>query len=135
MKIKFKKYQKGKFTNRINSKLTNIFEKNKSFFYLKTLDFGRITVNEIKAFKQILTKKLKKNFSRVVFNFNPNIPITKKPIEVRMGKGKGSVDSFIMKLNSGVVLCRIESVNFFVVLKALKQAKKRFSLKTKVYFF
>ena len=85
MKIKFKKYQKGKFTNRINSKLTNIFEKNKSFFYLKTLDFGRITVNEIKAFKQILTKKLKKNFSRVVFNFNPNIPITKKTYRSKNG--------------------------------------------------
>jgi len=134
MKINYKKHQKGILSNRIKSKLNTIFEKNKKFFYLKSLDFGYLTFNQIKAFKQIINKTLKKFNCHTVYNLNAKIPKTKKPIEVRMGKGKGNVNLFIMKIQSGQILCKIESIHKFLILKAFQEAKKRLPIKTKIYF-
>nr|NP_038186.1 ribosomal protein L16 [Synura synuroidea]AAF36952.1 ribosomal protein L16 [Synura synuroidea] len=133
MNLKYKKQQKGKFYNRINSKPINIFNKNKYNLCLRAKDFGKLTINEIKAFKQNLIKKLKKNFVLVRFYFNPITPITKKPIEVRMGKGKGSVNYFVMKIKPGTMLCKIECLNFTIAKKTLMQAKIRLSIKTQIY--
>lgn len=134
MKINYKKHQKGKLCNRVNSKINNIFDNNKTFFYLKSINFGYLTVNEIKAFKQNLNKKLKKINCHIVYNFNPKLPKTKKPIEVRMGKGKGNVNSFIMKIKTGVYLCKIQSNYKFLVIKALQEAQEKLSIKTKIFY-
>ena len=89
--LKYKKYQKGSLKNKFNSNLLNIYQYNPKFLCLKTQTFGKCTVNQIKAFKQIITKKTKKIKSQFFINIPTNFPITKKPLEVRMGKGKGNV--------------------------------------------
>jgi len=134
MQLNYKKHQKGKLLNRVKSRLGTIFDKNKKFFYLKSLNFGHISYNEIKAFKQIINKKLKKLNCHIIYNLIAKIPKTKKPIEVRMGKGKGSVNLFIMKIKPGVVLCKVESTHKILIFKAFKEAQKRLSIKTKIYF-
>ena len=134
MKRNYKKYQKGKFYNRVRSKLTNIFEKNKKFFYLKATNFGYLTSNEVKSFKQTINKILKKLNSHIIYNLNAVVPKTKKPIEVRMGKGKGNVGLFILKIEPGLILCKIESIYKFLILKAFREAQKRLSIQTRIYF-
>lgn len=129
-KTKFKKQQKGK-----NFKIVNqVFELNKLNFgciALKSISVGRLTAKQIEAMRQSINKIIKK-FGRLIINIFPDTPISKKPIEVRMGKGKGNVDHWIAKIQSGVVLCQIETSSVQLGLKALKAAQYKLPIKTKI---
>jgi large subunit ribosomal protein L16 len=127
----YKKQHKMFNCNKVYSKLSTIYKKNKYFCYIKSVSFGRLTVSQIKSFKQILSKNIKKT-GRLVFSIYPNIPVTKKPIEVRMGKGKGNVDHYIYKIKPGAILCYIETLFVHNILKILNQAQIRLPLKTKI---
>jgi len=88
-KTKFKKQQK-KITFK---KVQRPFEINKLQFGsigLKSISVGRLTFKQIESMYQLLKKRLKR-VGQIFITISPNIPITKKPIEVRMGKGKGNV--------------------------------------------
>jgi large subunit ribosomal protein L16 len=58
--------------------------------------------------------------------------MSKKPLEVRMGKGKGNIDRWIFKVKSGVILCEIEISSYLIGIKALKLAQFKIPLKTKI---
>jgi len=89
-KLKYKKYQKGKFFNTVKSR-SSIFRLKFGCVGLKAITFGKLNVKHLLTFKKTVGKILKKK-GRFLLTIFPNTPITKKPIEVRMGKGKGAVD-------------------------------------------
>lgn len=133
--LKYKKYQKGSLNNKFNSHLTNVYQYNSKFIAIKTQTFGRCSINQIKAFKQIIIKKTKKLKIQFFLNIPTNLPITKKPLEVRMGKGKGNVNTYISKVKKGCLIGKIKYTNlnqFLHLKKIAKNAALRISIKTKI---
>ena len=131
-KQKYKKQYKGKSFNKIHS----VFELNTLKFGsygLKAITTGRLTSKQIEAMVSSINKIIKKT-GRVVLKIFPQTPVSKKPIEVRMGKGKGNVDHFIAKIKAGVILCEVETSSRALALKALSLAQIRLPLKTKIIF-
>ena len=131
-KQKYKKQYKGKSFNKIHS----VFELNTLKFGsygLKAITTGRLTSKQIDAMVSSINKIIKKT-GRVVLKIFPQTPVSKKPIEVRMGKGKGNVDHFIAKIKAGVILCEVETSSRALALKALSLAQIRLPLKTKLIF-
>lgn len=126
--FKFRKQQKGKNITKIFSSSSN---KQFNCLKLKTVDFGKLTSNQLKALKQTITKIIKKR-GRVVFKLFPQTPITKKPTEVRMGKGKGAFSHWVAKVRPGSTICYIESEFLLLTRKALEYAKNRLPIKTKI---
>lgn len=126
--FKFRKQQKGKFFNKIFS---GCFKQQTNCLKLKTLGFGRLTSNQLKSLKQTINKIIKKR-GRVVFKIFPQTPITKKPTEVRMGKGKGAFSHWVAKVQPGTTICYIESEFVLLTRKALEYAKIRLPIKTKI---
>lgn len=88
--FKYKKQQKGKTFNKIKSNL-NLSQLKFGTIGLKTISFGRIDSKQLNSFKKSIIKIIRKK-GKLVLNTFPQTPITKKPIEVRMGKGKGFVN-------------------------------------------
>lgn len=129
-KTKYKKQQKGKNFNRI----TNVYNLNKfnlGSICLKSQGSGRLNSKQIESMRQSIQKIIKKA-GRVIINIFPSTPISKKPVEVRMGKGKGNVSHWIFKVKSGIVLCQIETSNPVIGLKAMQAAQFRLPIKTKI---
>jgi large subunit ribosomal protein L16 len=89
-KTKFKKKQKGKMLNTIN-KLNSLNKLNFGRLALKSVATGRLSSNQISSFRQTINKVIKKR-GKLKINIFPDTQISKKPLEVRMGKGKGNVD-------------------------------------------
>ena len=130
-KIKFKKQQKKTNFNRIYSNFYNL--SSKSTFGLKALSFGRITSKQLISIRQTIKKNIKK-VGKLTFHVFPQTPISKKPKEIRMGKGKGAVDHWICKIKTGQIICEIKTESFLKGVKALKLASFRFPLKTKIVY-
>lgn len=129
---KYKKQQKGKSFNRIN-KNVNFFRLNFGIIGLKSKTFGRLTTNQIKTIRQTINKVMKKQ-GRLKLNIFPQTPITKKPLEIRMGKGKGSVDHWVYKVKSGMLLFEIESENISLAVRAIKLIQIRIPLITQIIY-
>ena len=129
-KSKFKKHQKGKSFQRINNNVN--FNKFKTgSIGLKSLEFGRITSKQFESIKQSITKVIKKA-GKLFINVFPQTAVSKKPLEIRMGKGKGAVDHWIFKVRPGILICEIESNFSSLAIKALKRAQIRIPIKTKI---
>jgi len=129
-RLKYKKYQKGRRLNIFYKELT-IKHKIRRTVCLVAEDFGRLTVKQLKALKQAITKRIKRK-GRVLFNLCAFLPITKKPLEIRMGKGKGSISHFVFRIRPGKVLCEIESKYQKRAYYALFYAKARLAIRTKI---
>lgn len=132
-KSKFKKYQKGKSFKRINKNCSFICLK-KGSVALKSLDFGRLTSKQIESIKQAITKIIKKT-GKLFIHIFPQTAISKKPLEIRMGKGKGAVDHWVFKIRPGVLLAEIETNYISIAIKALNRASVRLPVRTKVVLF
>ncbi len=129
-RTKFRKQQKGRNFNFIN-KIESLETLKHGIVGLKALDSGRITANHIVACRQCMNKILKKT-GQIKINIIADTPITKKPIEIRMGKGKGSVDHWISKVNSGTVIFEIETNSKILAIKALKAAQIKLPINTTI---
>ena len=129
---KYKKQQKGKSICRIN-KNVNFFRLNFGIIGLKSKTFGRLTTNQIKTIHQTINKVMKKQ-GRLKLNIFPQTPITKKPLEIRMGKGKGNVDHWVCKVKSGMLLLEIESENVSLAIRAIKLIQIRIPLTTQIVY-
>ena len=129
---KYKKEQKGK-----NFKLiTATVGLNRLKFGsigLISLSCGRLTSKQIDSMQQTINKIIKK-LGTLRLNIFPDTPISKKPIEVRMGKGKGMVDHWIFKVKSGTLLCEVETSTLSVGIKAIQTAQIKLPLKTKLIY-
>jgi len=127
---KYSKQQKGKTFNKINKVLTLSILK-KGSFYLKVTEAGRITAKQLETFYQAVNKYVKKT-GKILLKIFPQTPISKKPIEVRMGKGKGSVSLWVAKVKAGSIVCEVISQFDTNTIKALNYAKQKLPLKTKI---
>lgn len=127
---KYLKQQKGKSFNKINKNLTlKIFKKGS--FYLKVIEAGRITAKQLETFYQAVNKYVKKT-GKIILKVFPQTSLSKKPIEVRMGKGKGNVSLWVAKIKAGSIICEIISNFTANTIKALIYAKQKLPLKTKI---
>ena len=131
--FKYKKMQKGKAFNKIDNIITF---KNIKFDTIKliAISHGRLYSKQINSIFFIMNKTIKK-LGKVKLNLFPHNPITKKPNEVRMGKGKGNVNSWSFNLKSGFSICEIHSSNLVLAIKSLKMAQIRLPIKTKILLF
>lgn len=129
-KTKFRKQQKGKRLNRINKTLI-INELKYNMIKLKTKNAGQLNSKQITTLRQTLNKIIKKK-GKIRINIFSHIPVTKKPIEVRMGKGKGAVNKWIAKIKSGTTLCEIETNYKALGLKALSLAQYKIPIQTTI---
>lgn len=132
-KSKFKKSRKGKFFNQINGSVVGVYQLRSGCVGLKALSAKRLTSKQLETLKQTIIKTIKKS-GRLIINAFPNIPISKKPIEVRMGKGKGSVDRWVFKVKPGFILCEVVADNVEIAISALKTVKKKLNIRSKIVF-
>ena len=127
-KIKYKKVRKGKL-----SKLE--FKSNNLQFGeigLKAQESGLISARQIEAVRRVITRKIKKK-GKVWIRIFPYLPITSKPTESRMGKGKGSVDHWVARVRGGTVLFEICGVPKHTAREALKACSKKLPIKSRIF--
>ena len=96
---------------------------------LKTMDRGRLTSRQIEAARRALTHFIKRG-GRVWIRVFPDKPVTKKPLEVRMGSGKGNVEFWVALVQPGKVLYEMEGVNEVQAREAFKLAAAKLPVKT-----
>jgi len=97
---------------------------------LKALQPERITARQIEAARRAMTRHMKRQ-GRVWIRIFPDLPVTSKPVEVRMGKGKGSVDYWACKVKPGRVMFEIDGVSEDVAREALRLAAMKLPIKTR----
>ena len=98
-------------------------------FGLKAIGRGRITARQIEAARRVMTRHIKRG-GRVWIRIFPDKPITKKPAEVRMGKGKGSVEFYVAEIQPGKMLYEMDGVSEEVAREAFRLAAAKLPLLT-----
>jgi large subunit ribosomal protein L16 len=98
-------------------------------YALKATDRGRMTSRQIEAARRTITRHVKRG-GKLWIRVFPDVPITKKPIEVRQGKGKGNVEYWIAQIQPGRVLYEIEGVSEEVAREAFKLAAAKLPFRT-----
>lgn len=129
---KYKKEQKGK-NFKLISPTAGLNRLKFGSIGLISLSAGRLTSKQIDSMQQTINKIIKK-LGSLRLNIFPDTPISKKPIEVRMGKGKGMVDHWVFKVRSGVLLCEVETSILSIGIKAIQTAQIKLPLKTKLIY-
>jgi large subunit ribosomal protein L16 len=99
-------------------------------FGLKAITEGRLTNRQIESARIAMTRFMKRE-GKVWIRIFPDKPITKKPQEVRMGKGKGAVDHWVAQVKAGTVMFEIDGVPHAVAAEALRLAAQKLPLLTK----
>ncbi len=126
-RTKFRKQFKG----RISGEAKGGFEINFGSYALKAIQPERITARQIEAARRALTRHMKRQ-GRVWIRVFPDVPITSKPTEVRMGKGKGSVDYWAARVKPGRIMFEIDGVGDVVAREALRLAAMKLPIKTRI---
>ena len=98
-------------------------------FALKATTRGQVTARQIEAARRAITRKVKRG-GKLWIRVFPDVPITKKPIEVRMGKGKGNVEFWVAKIQPGRVLYEMEGVSEEMAREAFKLAAAKLPVQT-----
>jgi len=125
-KTKFRRVQKGRMKGIAQRGNQLAF----GSFGLKTMEQAWITGRQIEAARQAMTRYMKREGQTWIRIF-PDKPITKKPAEVRMGKGKGSPEYFVAPITPGRILFEAEGVPIEVAREALRLAAQKLPIKTK----
>jgi large subunit ribosomal protein L16 len=123
-RTKFRKQHKG----RIHGLAKGGAEINFGQYGLKATEPERITARQIEAARRALTRHMKRQ-GRVWIRIFPDVPVSKKPTEVRMGKGKGSVEFWAAKVKPGRVMFEIDGVPADVAEEALRLAAMKLPVK------
>ena len=123
------KYRK-QFKGRIHGSAKGNYSLNYGSYGLKALQPERITGKQIEAARVALTRHMKRQ-GRVWTRVFPNIPVSKKPIEVRMGKGKGNPEFFACRVKPGRILFEVDGVSEQIAKEALYKASAKLPIKTK----
>ena len=126
-RTKFRKQHKG----RIKGLAKGGSDLNFGSYGLKATEPERVTARQIEAARRAMTRHMKRQ-GRVWIRIFPDVPVTAKPIEVRMGKGKGSVDRWVCKVKPGRVMFEIDGVSDSVAIEALRLAAMKLPVKTRV---
>ena len=125
-RTKYRKMQKG----RNRGRATRGTVVNEGQYGLQALEAGLITANQIEAARVALTRYIKRG-GKVWIKLFPNKPITKKPAETRMGKGKGAPEYWVAPVKPGRVMFEVAGVSEEVAREALRLASHKLPVKTK----
>ncbi len=98
-------------------------------FGLKAIERGRVSARQIEAARRAMTRHVKRN-GKIWIRIFPDVPISSKPLEVRMGKGKGNVDYWVSKVQPGTVLYEMEGVSEELAREAFSLAAAKLPVKT-----
>ncbi len=98
-------------------------------FGLKVMDRGRLTARQIESARRAMTRHVKRG-GKIWIRVFPDKPITKKPLEVRQGKGKGNVEYWVALVQPGSVLYEISGVDEVVAREAFKRAAAKLPVRT-----
>lgn len=124
-RTKFRKQQKGRNQGVAQSGDRVSFGE----FGLKAIDRGRITSRQIEAARRAMTRHVRRG-GKIWIRIFPDVPVTSKPIEVRMGKGKGGVEYWVSKVQPGRVLYEMEGVSESVAREAMRRAAAKLPVRT-----
>jgi large subunit ribosomal protein L16 len=125
-RTKFRKQHKG----RIHGEAKGGSDLNFGTYGLKATEPERVTARQIEAARRAMTRHMKRQ-GRVWIRIFPDLPVTSKPVEVRMGKGKGSVDFWAAKVRPGRIMFEIDGVTDAVAREALRLAAMKLPVKTR----
>ena len=125
-RTKFRKKQKGRVKGIAQRGHTINF----GSFGIKSLEAGWITSRQIEAARIAVTRKMKRE-GQVWIRIFPDKPVTKKPAEVRMGKGKGAPEYWVATINPGRMLFEVDGVDLALAKEALRLAAQKLPIKTK----
>lgn len=126
-RTKFRKAHKG----RIKGMAKGGASLNFGSYGLKALEPSRVTARQIEATRRAVTRHMKRA-GRVWIRIFPDVPVTKKPTEVRMGKGKGSVEFWAAKVKPGRIMFEIDGVSDEVAREALRLGAAKLPIKCKI---
>ena len=123
---KFRKAHKG----RIHGTAKGGTELNFGQFGLKAMEPERVTARQIEAARRAMTRHMKRA-GRVWIRIFPDVPVSKKPIEVRMGKGKGAPELWVCRIKPGRIMFEIDGVPVQTAREALALAAAKLPIKTR----
>jgi large subunit ribosomal protein L16 len=126
MRTKFRKAHKGRIHGLASSGVTLAFGQ----FGLKATEPERISARQIEAARRALTRHMKRS-GRVWIRIFPDVPVSKKPLEVRMGSGKGAPELWVVRVKPGRILFEIDGVSVEVAKEALALAAAKLPIKTR----
>ncbi|SEN89448.1 LSU ribosomal protein L16P [Gemmobacter aquatilis] len=126
-RTKFRKQHKG----RIHGEAKGGFALNFGTFGLKATEPERVTARQIEAARRAITRHMKRQ-GRVWIRIFPDVPVSSKPTEVRMGKGKGSVDYWAAKVKPGRIMFEIDGVAETIAREALRLGAMKLPVTTRV---
>jgi large subunit ribosomal protein L16 len=125
-KVKYRKQMKGRIRGLAQRGATVAF----GDYGLQVMESGKITARQIEAARIAMTRHVKRG-GKIWIRIFPDKPITKKPAETRMGKGKGNVEDWVAVVRRGRILYEMEGVPREVAVQALKLASHKLSLPTR----
>ncbi|MGL1921558.1 MAG: 50S ribosomal protein L16 [Hyphomicrobiales bacterium] len=125
-RTKFRKAHKG----RIKGKAKGGTDMNFGTYGLKAMEPDRVTARQIEACRRAITRHMKR-VGRVWIRIFPDVPVSKKPLEVRMGKGKGSVEFWAAKVKPGRIMFEIDGVDQETAKEALRLGAQKLPIKVK----
>ncbi len=125
-KVRRRRVQKGRIKGLAHRGSTIAF----GSFGIKALDMGRITSRQIEAARIAMTRYMKRE-GQVWIRIFPDTPITSKPAEVRMGKGKGALDHWVCKVKPGRILYELDGVSMETAKEALRLGAQKLPMKCK----
>jgi large subunit ribosomal protein L16 len=126
MRTKFRKAHKGRIKGAATSGATLSF----GHFGLKAMEPDRLTARQIEAARRALTRHMKRA-GRVWIRIYPDVPVSKKPLEVRMGSGKGAPEYWVVRIKPGRILFEIDGVTTQVAREALDLAAAKLPIRTR----
>ena len=125
-KTKFRKAHKGRIHGNAKGGTTLNF----GSCGLKAMSPNRITARQIEAARRAITRHIRRQ-GKVFIRIFPDVPVTKKPLEVRQGKGKGSVDFWACRVKPGRIMFELDGVDPVLAREALELAAAKLPIETK----
>ncbi|AWN37520.1 50S ribosomal protein L16 [Methylobacterium radiodurans] len=126
-KTKFRKQFKG----RIHGAAKGGFDLNFGTFGLKAMEPERVTARQIEAARRAITREMKRQ-GRVWIRVFPDLPVTSKPTEVRMGSGKGAPDYWAARVHPGRIMFEVDGVAEDIAREALRLGAAKLSVRTRI---
>lgn len=126
-KLKWRKQKKGRIRGVENRATTLAFGE----YGLKAVTSERITSRQIEAARRAISRQMKRQ-GKIFIRIFPDIPVSKKPAEVRMGSGKGSVEYYVFKVRPGRILFEVQGATEEVAREALRLAANKLPVRCKI---
>jgi len=126
IRTKFRKAHKG----RIHGHATSAVDLHYGQYGLKALEPERVTARQIEAARRALTRHMKRS-GQVWIRIYPDVPVTKKPLEVRMGSGKGGLELWVSRVKPGRIIFEIDGVSEQIAREAFALAAAKLPIKTR----